>query len=135
MGGAVAGMLASRRPQDIDKLLLWSPAGNILDIIRRYFDKGIKLENGNTLHGIFEISNEMITSLDNYDPYDNLGKYKNKVYIIHGAKDQAVNSLYSMRYAASFANSNIHIINGAGHGYDLLSEREELYSKSLKFLK
>lgn len=135
MGGAVASIVASKRIEEITKVLLWSPAGNILEIIKRYYDAGVKLENGNVMHGIFEISKEMMTSLEHYAPFANLEAFKNQVYIIHGEKDQAVNNLYAMRYATSFPNAQVHIVNKAGHGYDLISEREELYSKSIHFLK
>lgn len=135
MGGAVASLIAGARPNEVNKLLLWSPAGNIIEIIKRYFERGIKLENGNTLHGDFEISKEMISSLDKYDTFKGLNNYKNPVMIIHGSKDLAVNPLFSMRYAVSFDNSNVFKVEGAGHGYDSLEFKNILYSKSLGFLK
>ena len=39
-----------------------------------------------------------------------------------------------MRYAVKYPNAQVHIIDGAGHGYDKVEERDELYSKSLEFL-
>lgn len=135
MGGAIAAYIASKRPQDVSKLLLWSPAGNIVDLIKRRFENNKKLENGNVDLGNFELSKEMYASLDNYDLHSDLDNYKKLVYIIHGKKDLAVDYSIGEDYARRFSNSKIRIIESAGHGYDRREEKQELLNESLKFLK
>lgn len=135
MGGAVCSMLSAIYQNKINKILLWSPAGNITEIIRNCFDGGEKLENGNSLYGYFEMSKEMYDSTYKYNEFLNIEKYTNPVLLIHGRCDKAVNYLYSMKYSVTYYNAIVHIINGAGHGYDKVSERDELYSQSLKFFK
>jgi len=72
MGGAVAAMVAAKRYQEIDKMVLWSPAGNILEKIKKAFESGIKLENGNVMMGTFELSKAMVESVNRYDVYQGI---------------------------------------------------------------
>ena len=135
MGGAVAAMVATKRYQEIDKMVLWSPAGNILEKIKKAFESGIKLENGNVMMGTFELSKAMVESVNRYDVYQGIENFKKPVLIIHGRKDLAVNYLISAIYSVRFFNSHLFYLNEAGHGYDSLTDREELYQRTLEFLK
>lgn len=135
MGGAVASYLATKRSNDIDKLLLWSPAGNIIEIIKTSFERSPKLKNGNADLGNFELSKEMYESLNAYKMYDSLDCFTNPVFIVHGKKDVAVNYNYGMKYQEGFPNAKIHLVETAGHGYDKRNEKNELFEKSLDFLK
>ena len=135
MGGAVAAMVAAKRYQEIDKMVLWSPAGNILEKIKKAFESGIKLENGNVMMGTFELSKAMVESVNRYDVYQGIENFKKPVLIIHGRKDLAVNYLISAIYSVRFFNSHLFYLNEAGHGYDSLADREELYQRTLEFLK
>jgi len=135
MGGAVAAIVAAKRYQEIDKMVLWSPAGNILEKIKKAFESGIKLENGNVMMGTFELSKAMVESVNRYDVYQGIENFKKPVLIIHGRKDLAVNYLISAIYSVRFFNSHLFYLNEAGHGYDSLADREELYQRTLEFLK
>ncbi|MBP6904291.1 MAG: alpha/beta hydrolase [Bacilli bacterium] len=135
MGGAVAAMVAAKRYQEIDKMVLWSPAGNILEKIKKAFESGIKLENGNVMMGTFELSKAMVESVNRYDVYQGIENFKKPVLIIHGRKDLAVNYLISAIYSVRFFNSHLFYLNEAGHGYDSLTDRKELYQRTLEFLK
>lgn len=134
MGGGVSTYLSGKLGNKVSKLVLWSPAVNINDIIRRRFDNAPKLENGNALHGTFEISKKMYESLDKHIPLDNISAFTNPVLIINGKKDLAVNYLQSVRLSVMYSNSRLHLINTAGHGYDAFEERDDLYKQSLNFL-
>ena len=135
MGGAVAAMVAAKRYQEIDKMVLWSPAGTILEKIKKAFENGVKLENGNVMMGTFELSKEMVASVDRYDTYQGIENFKKPVLIIHGKKDLAVNYLISAIYSVRFFNSHLFYLNDAGHGYDSLADKKELYQRTLDFLK
>lgn len=135
MGGAVAGMMAREYMEQINKLMLWSPAGNIVDLIKKRYENNEKNEKGNVIFGgYWELSKEMYESLDKYNTYEGLENFPNKVFIVHGSQDLSVNYLFGMRYAVRCKNSFIHLVNGSGHGYDPLAHRDELYSKSLDFI-
>lgn len=135
MGGAVASYVAINRCDVIDNIILWSPAGNIVELIKNIYEKSPKLENGNADYPNFEISKEMDDSVSKYTMYENLERFTGRVLVIHGRKDLAVNYIYGIRYSVSFPNSFLHIIDTAGHGYDKREEKIELFNKSLDFLK
>lgn len=136
MGGAVAGMMVARRPNDIYKLVLWSAAGDMLEKIRTRYENNEKNENENVVIApSFEMSKAMYESINKYDTFKGIENFKGQVLIIHGKNDLSVNYLFSARYAVSFYNSHLYFINGAGHGYDKPAERDELYKHTLDFIK
>ena len=135
MGGGVASIMSSWYGNEINKLVLWSAAGTICEHIRKSYENGEKLENGNVIiAGNFELSKAMFDSTYNYDPFKGIEKFTNPVILIHGRNDISVDYLTSMRYSVTYPNALVHIVNGAGHGYDKLSKCKELYQKSLDFL-
>jgi len=135
MGGALAAYLAPRLCNDIDKLLLWSPAGNLSKLIKTRYEVSLKKENGNVDSPNFEISKEMYNSLFKYNWHSGIENYHKPVKIIHGQLDLAVNYLESNYYCELFSNAVLKIIEGAGHGYDQSKERECLFKESLKFIR
>lgn len=135
MGGALSATISSMIPNEINKMILWSPAGNIVEIIKNHFEKNEKLENGNAIFGSFEMSKEMYESVEKWHPYENLEKFENKVLIINGRKDLSVPYLNSARYSVCFKNSHLYLIDEAGHGYDERPQHQKLYQLSLDFLK
>lgn len=135
MGGAVAAMMSYKHPE-IEKIILWSPAGNITNIISKYYNERPKNKLGNVfLNGSFELSKDMYDSVLQYDTYGNFDKYDGKVLIIQGEKDLAVNPKVSRKYNDLAKNSEYILMPFAGHGYDKVEERDVLYQESLKFLK
>lgn len=133
MGGAIASLVCNYKP--ISKLLLWSPAGDLAKNMRIRYDNSPKLENGNIYSPAFEYSEELVKSMEKFDFYSEAQYFKSKVYLIHGRKDKAVDYLCSVRYAVKFPNASLHLIDGAGHGYDEKNSFEELFAKSISFLK
>ena len=107
MGGATAAIMSSIYYNDISRLLLWSPAGNILSIIKAYYEKLPKDEKGNALNGDFSMSLEMYKSIEKYNVFDNLSLYNNEVLIIQGKKDLSVPFETAEKYKESFKNCNV----------------------------
>ena len=135
MGGAVASIMSSVYQNKLSKIILWSAAANIAEHIKNYFEKGVELPNGNKLIATyFELSKEMYASIDKCHPMEGIEKFTNPVLLCHGRNDQCIDYMYSMRYAVKYPNAQVHIIDGANHGYDKVEEQKELYSKSLEFL-
>ncbi|MFY9537371.1 MAG: alpha/beta fold hydrolase [Bacilli bacterium] len=135
MGGAVAAHMAARRPGEISRLLLWSPAGNLSALIKARYEKAPKLDNGNVDCPNFELSKALYESLSRYDWRSGLERFKNPVKIIHGRLDRAVDYLEAYRYCGLFPNASVDIIEEAGHGYDSRETRERLFNKSVEFLR
>lgn len=133
MGGLIASLLSNYKP--VDKIILWSPAGNLYEKLQKQFNCLPKIENGNGYLLGFEISKNLVESMKGFNPFDEALKFTNKVLVIHGREDKAVNYLIGKKYAETFPNGKIHIIDGAGHGYDRYPEVLELFDSSTIFLK
>lgn len=134
MGGAVTAMMAVKHPE-IENIILWSPAGNILNIIKKYYEDYPKNEDGNIImNSSFELSKEMYESVSKYDTYNGFDEYLGNVLIIQGEKDLAVKPEVSKKFYELTKNSKYIMIPCAGHGYDKIQERDILYRESLKFL-
>ena len=133
LGGAVASLVADDKV--IKKLLSWSPAGNMIELAKARFEKALKLENGNAYFSGFEMSENFVKTIQKYDMYQNTKNFKNPVMVICGRDDTNVPFVFGVEYVVRFANSNLHIIDHAGHGYDTYEQEQELYNKSLLFLK
>lgn len=135
MGGAVAAMMAAKYIK-IAKVILWSPAGNILEHIKKHFETLPKNKLGNVILGSsFELSKEMYDSVSKYNTYEGFNKYEGEVLVIQGEKDLVVKPEVSKKYVDLAKNSTYIIVPNAGHGYDKIEERETLYDESLKFIK
>jgi len=135
MGGAIAAHMATKLPQVVDALVLWSPAGNIKQIIENYYLRNPKLENGHADYLGFEISENLVESFRKFEPYENLKNFRNSVLIIHGKKDLAVNYEFGEKYSKEFPKAKFSIIENAGHGYDNVDSRISLFSQTIDFLK
>lgn len=132
MGGAIASLVCNYKP--INKLLLWSPAGDLAKNLRHRYELAPKLENGNVYAPGFEYSLALVESMEKFNFYSEASKFNQPVLIIQGRKDKAVDYLKAVEYAVKFPNSHIHIINDAGHGYDDQNSANELLQKSINFL-
>ena len=131
-GGALAANVVT--DENCHKLILMSPAGNMPEIVKNAYNTWQKLDNGNVYSAGFEMSYDLVKSLEDRNMFKNDNDFNNKVLIVQGKEDQAVPYLTGARYAVSFPNSLLHIIDNCGHGYDSLENRELLYKYITEFL-
>ena len=135
MGGAVASTVSSLIPNDIYKIILWSPAGDMGERIVKRYETLEKNERENVMLGVFEMSKAMYESAKKWDPMKGIDKFLGDVLIVHGRLDKSVDPLIGAKYAVSYKNSHLCYIDGAGHGYDGQDQYEKLYKLSIDFLK
>ena len=133
MGGMVASLLSNYKP--FKKLLLISPAARLAEKLRHSYTIANKDELGNVPSAAFPLTDALISSMEKYKPYDEAMKFNGPVYIIHGNKDMAVNYLDGVEYAVKYPHATIHIVNGAGHGYENVGHFNEMVEKSINFFK
>lgn len=131
MGGAISSLVVS---DEIDKLILWSPAGTMNTIANRVLVSWRTLENGNYYVPGFEMSPKFITSINKFSMYQNCDNIKNQTIIIQGTKDLSVLPEVSKKYNELIKGSEIHFIEDAGHGYDSYEQKEELYKLTIDFI-
>jgi len=132
LGGAIASVIANDKI--IDKLILWSPAGSMVEHAEQYYERNPKLPNGNAFMGGFELSKMFVDTIKKYDMYQGTKNFTKPVCIIHGEKDISVDISLSVRYNNEYVNSTFHIVNGAGHGYNDADQRDDLYATTLEFI-
>ena len=132
MGGAIASIIASN--EDIYKLILWSPAGNMVTLAHNHYNNPPKLANGNAYFMGFEFSKKFVDSIDKFDMYQNTKNYTNGVMIIQGDKDLSVDPKCAYRYKDEFKDSILHIIEGSGHGYDAYDHLHKLYDLTVEYI-
>lgn len=135
MGGAVASTVSGMIPDEINRVVLWSPAADMDKRIQERYENNEKNERGNIMLGVFELSKAMYESSFKWHPMANIDKFNGEVLIINGREDKSVSPLLAAKYAVSYKNSHLYYIDNAGHGYDRLDEYTKLYKLSLDFIK
>ncbi|MCQ6268731.1 alpha/beta hydrolase [Fictibacillus sp. WQ 8-8] len=137
MGGAVATQVAKETPDEIHKVCLWSPAGNMNELARSYFEKYPMLPNGNIdLDGI-ELGRGFYEDLKNRDLFQGITSYTKPVMIIHGTNDQVVPAEFGQKYYDTYVKNDrsIYFIKDADHGFSRLNWVDELFNQSILFFR
>ncbi|MDN4074978.1 alpha/beta hydrolase family protein [Fictibacillus terranigra] len=137
MGGAVAVQVAKEIPDNIHKVCLWAPVGNMNKLAASYFEKHPKLPNGNVDLDGLELGRGFYEDLKGRDLYHDITAYTNPVMIIHGTDDQTVPHEYGQKYYDAYLNNDrgIHLMEDVNHVFSRLSWIEELFGHSIRFLK
>lgn len=131
-GGALASLIAN--DNNCDQLVLISAAASMSETAKEKYDTWRKLDNGNVYSNGFELSPKFVEGLNGRDMYENTPNFTKNVLVIHGRADQSVPYLCGVKYAVNYKNSQLHLIDSAGHGYNSLEEANELYRKVIDFL-
>lgn len=139
MGGAIASMLAAQYKQEIHSLCLWSPAGNMGEIVlkdwigSKYSD--LKKDGSFDYEGDV-MGKAFIKDVSKLDIYGRAkGFYKNTL-IIHGDADEVVPYQASLKYIELYGhNANLSLVTGANHIFDKMEWQEEILEKTIAFLK
>lgn len=137
MGGLITS-LASKFTET-DGIILWSPVAdpfyNFYHLLgEERFLKGLNGENidfnGDRVGKEFFI--EMKNS--NYQPLEFIKEYKKPVRIIHGTEDIDIPYVNSIAYTKVVQDVKLHLIKGAGHGYDSISYQDELFEITTQYI-
>ena len=103
-GGLVSAITAADCPADVRGLILFYPAFNIPEMAQKF--------------GSYAGDTAFIESLKDYDVYAGIQAYTGDVLILHGTKDFIVPSSYSEQAAEVYQNCELHLIEGASHGFN-----------------
>ena len=102
-GGLVSSIVGDTLKDDISGLILFYPAFNIPELI-------VSMPYG--------ISENYLEQLKGYDVYSHIGKFEKDVLIVHGSSDFIVDKKYSEQAASLYKNCELHIVEGANHGFN-----------------
>ena len=136
MGGAVSLVSASHCPDKIDRLVLMSPAANMLEVMTRdirgqridMYQQGAIDVGGNML------SKKAIDDVFAINIYACASKLKNPVLFIHGTEDDQVPPYTSLKmHEILAANSKLKLIQGSDHWYNSQLWERELIDSIVDF--
>lgn len=102
-GGLISSVVADEMKEIISGMILFYPAYNIPELLLKY---------------PYGISDDYLNQLNDYDVYDNIGKFEKDVLIEHGTNDMVVPCSYSEKANELYKNSTLKLIEGANHGFN-----------------
>ena len=115
-GGLVSAMVAADKPKDINKLILIFPALCIPDNWNAHYPRLEDIPDTTRLWNV-PMGRRFFTEIHDMKPYEEIGRYKKPVLIIHGDADNIVPISYSNRAVKVYKNAKLHVIPNAGHGF------------------
>jgi pimeloyl-ACP methyl ester carboxylesterase len=136
MGGAVSLVSASHCPEKIDRLVLMSPAANMLEVMTRDI-RGQKIDmyrQGAVDVGGNMLSKKAIDDVFAMIIYECASKLKNRILFIHGTEDNQVPPFTSLKmHEILAANSELKLIQGCDHWYSSQPWEKELIDSIVEF--
>lgn len=137
MGGAVASILAGIRGEDIRSLCLWSPAGNMPDIvINDFIGEGHSdfIKNNYHEYDGLAFGKTFVDDLKNIDIYGKASEYSGRILLLHGDADEIVSISASERYLDYYGNkADLISINGANHMFNKQIWKQQIIQHSAEF--
>ncbi|WP_026962738.1 alpha/beta hydrolase family protein [Alicyclobacillus herbarius] len=121
MGGLVASLVAGDRPEDVWRLILLAPAGNMPGIVR-YMEANEPIDPDAKVydHAGNLVGRAFADDLRGLNAYPRAARYQGPVLLIHGQNDETVPYQVSEQYRdeAYGVRATIHIVEGANHTFD-----------------
>lgn len=134
-GAAVAGVLSKDFAEDINKMVLWAPAGFTLGGKQRQKHLTKAYKDGYDIGGLVYGRNH-INELKTIDAYEGIEVYKNPVLLIHGSNDFVVPEEQVIKYQEYWkTNSEYLVIDGANHLFNTMEQKDILMNSTVNFLK
>lgn len=114
-GGFVAALTGAEMPDRIAGMFLVYPAFSIVDqwlaMDPETMNEPFSFMGGMTLSKTF------YDGVPRYDVYEHISAFSNPVLIYQGDRDSVVNVSYAERIHEAFPDSELTIVEGAGHGF------------------
>lgn len=115
-GGIVSAIVAARHTEQVAGEILLYPAFVIHDDIHKRFNSLQDVPETYQFNWI-TAGRPYAADMWDYDVYDEIGNYTDKVLLIHGNEDGIVPTSYSDRAADVYPDVEYYVIDGAGHGF------------------
>ena len=137
MGGAIASILASENKEDIHSLCLWSPAGNMGEIVINHWigDK----YNDALINGYYDYEGDVmgkafLKDISKLNIYEKSKGFDKNILIIHGDCDEVIPYQASLKYLDLYGHlASLNLITGANHMFDKKEWQQELIQKTILF--
>ena len=138
-GGVVTSMLAGELGSEkVKSIVLFAPAAVLRDDALRGTVMGTTYDAGNPpesvkIFGRLDLGRNYMITAQTLPIYETAEKYTGPACIIHGTADRIVPYTYGERYHKIYANSELHLIDGADHGFN--GFEQEAAKIAVQFLK
>lgn len=116
-GGMAAAVCAGRIPDSVRGLVLCYPAFGIPDEVRKTFASIDVLPDSYMVLGFFPAGRRFGSDVYGYYPFSEIEGFRKPVLLLHGSCDPIVPPRYSIKAAGIYKDAELHIIEGAGHGF------------------
>lgn len=135
MGGLLAAKVAADYPDKINRLVLLSPAFNIIEVFENACSEENKLEDGSYDVSGHIVSKKAFEDIYQVNAYEGVERFDKAVCIVHGEKDEPVPEKVSEPLVELYKNVERHVVKGADHCYSKMSYTNEMFTRVVSFLK
>lgn len=115
-GGMISALTAEEREKDIDGLILLYPALCIADDWNRRFPNREEIPDTQELWGML-LGRRFFESIRDFDIRKQIGRFRKRVLVLHGADDAVVPVSYGEWAASAYPNARLEIFQKEGHGF------------------
>lgn len=116
-GGITSAIAAARHTDKISGLVLMYPAFLVSDAVHEQFDSLEDVPDTYRFNWI-TAGRPYAEDMWDYDVYEEIGNYTEKVLLMHGSADSIVPISYSDRAEEVYEDVDYYVIDGAGHGFN-----------------
>ena len=138
-GGVVTSMTAGQLgAENVKSVVLLAPAAVLRDDAIRGNVMGTAYDAGNPpesvkIFGRYDLGRNYMLTSQTLPIYETAAKFTGPACLIHGTADRIVPYTYSERYDEIYADSELHLIDGADHGFT--GYEDEAAKMAVNFLK
>ena len=117
-GGFVSAACAARRAGELAGLILLYPGLTIRQVMRRRFGSLANVPDTFELNDWITLGRPYVEAVWDYDIDADIRAYTGPALIIQGSEDPVVSGRDVRRAAGLYRNAELHVIPGAGHGFE-----------------
>lgn len=122
-GGLASALAAASLRGAVSRMVLIYPALCIPDNWNAAYKTEADIPDTTRVWGV-PLGRRFFIEARAIDVYATIGHYRGPVLLLHGDRDTVVPLDYSRRAEAVYPDARLHVISGAGHGFDGKSRRE-----------
>lgn len=115
-GAAASALTAAAHGDIVRGLILCFPAFIIHDAVRELYETREEVPESFFFRWL-TVGRAYVTDVWDYDVYEEIGRYKKPVLLMHGSEDDLVPKRYSDRAAETYPDVRYKVIQGAGHRF------------------
>lgn len=115
-GGAACAVAAGEIKEELKGLIIIYPA-LLIPYVAHEYNSLSEIPDTQLFNGWIEIGKCYFEDVWNLNIFKQISKYEKEVLIIHGTSDYIVPYAYSQKAHEVYKNSQLELIDGAGHGF------------------